>query len=1205
MAPRPSKRIVFFHPDLGIGGAERLIVDAAVGLQQLGHVVTIFTSHCDPSHCFDEARNGTLDVRVRGNTVIPPSFLNRFVILCAVLRQFHLVLQTCLFSSELARLAPDAFFVDQLSACIPILQQLNPSVRVLFYCHFPDKLLAQRKGELKRLYRIPFDWLESWTTGRSDVILVNSKFTRGIFGESFPSLRHRDPKVVYPCVDVPSGSEKAQEKALEPGIESAALWKNKRVILSINRFERKKNVDLAIKAFAGLHEKTRRDARLVIAGGYDLRMSENVGCHKELVALSDSLGLRCATAKNFVSALSLPPDIAVIFLLSVPSSLKATLLRAASLLVYTPKFEHFGIVPLEAMLAERTVLAAKTGGPTETVVDGRTGWLRDVDDPGQWTKVMDLVLSGLGQEELLGMGQEGRKHVLDRFSRRAMASKLEAEILSDRPLRDRPLQSRGSLLLLAGGSILACLSMAQPNFYADLAPSPDAMDWTPTGPYRQTLKRRASQLRLQHSDLSPKRQRLMMLYDETKHLQIKYPVPGAFPLGRPDYPRPPSSPMASPLATRRHQKETTPASTSNVPESTPVQLPSPPPSPSVAVGKRKTSLPGAFTITPPESPILGPTTLANTCISTDLIPPEPKSAPAHAPERDPEPMQVGPKGRVAWHGLESPLTGPSPDASLNRRKLLGSKPVAPSMTPRHHQLLHQVTKKTLPQTQHKNLGPRLLELHTNKQLAFAPTQTLHEDPPPVSFRKVIRNPNPQVVPPTELKTSTKAFAVRSAPQSLHQPSVAGAPTKGSILKRPSVGRKPVSTARRVCIQGEPIMYAGEVLPAQVRHYVKEATMDEEVLPESFRIPQMAAEPSSPASPAPSTPRRLFTDEPAESPQMKTPTSVKALTESFNRLFKTSPVKTRELDRKAEEKRQREKAAQKAKDDEALRVREEEAEKERQKVEKELLRLRQIEAEEKAAKEAKEKEEEEKRKSQSIIKPPGEEWDSKIQEILATTGERELTKSGLKHRDFMTLVSPDRRGTVGWLNDEIVNTYLAAVVAKRLEAAGYSKQSGKPPQYHAFSTFLWKTFQDRGFAGVERWFSRAKINGSRLLSVERILIPINTGVHWTLLSISGTKRTIEYYDSMGGDRPIPKLFENFALALLEGTLGDAFQPDEWQVPKTASQQQDNGQDCGVFVCINGLALGLDKTPYEAFHPSHMAFARETVAATLLGKEIELE
>lgn len=52
------RRIVFVHPDLGIGGAERLVIDAAVGLQSRGHQVTILTSYRDPNHCFEEARDG-------------------------------------------------------------------------------------------------------------------------------------------------------------------------------------------------------------------------------------------------------------------------------------------------------------------------------------------------------------------------------------------------------------------------------------------------------------------------------------------------------------------------------------------------------------------------------------------------------------------------------------------------------------------------------------------------------------------------------------------------------------------------------------------------------------------------------------------------------------------------------------------------------------------------------------------------------------------------------------------------------------------------------------------------------------------------------------------------------------------------------------------------------------------------------------------
>ena len=59
-AKKPGqKTVVFLHPDLGIGGAERLVVDAAVGLQDRGYKVVIFTSHCDPKHCFDEARDGS------------------------------------------------------------------------------------------------------------------------------------------------------------------------------------------------------------------------------------------------------------------------------------------------------------------------------------------------------------------------------------------------------------------------------------------------------------------------------------------------------------------------------------------------------------------------------------------------------------------------------------------------------------------------------------------------------------------------------------------------------------------------------------------------------------------------------------------------------------------------------------------------------------------------------------------------------------------------------------------------------------------------------------------------------------------------------------------------------------------------------------------------------------------------------------------
>ncbi|KAG6529171.1 hypothetical protein ZIOFF_011367 [Zingiber officinale] len=51
-------KIAIIHPDLGIGGAERLIVDAAVQLASHGHNVHLFTSHHDKNRCFEETLAG-------------------------------------------------------------------------------------------------------------------------------------------------------------------------------------------------------------------------------------------------------------------------------------------------------------------------------------------------------------------------------------------------------------------------------------------------------------------------------------------------------------------------------------------------------------------------------------------------------------------------------------------------------------------------------------------------------------------------------------------------------------------------------------------------------------------------------------------------------------------------------------------------------------------------------------------------------------------------------------------------------------------------------------------------------------------------------------------------------------------------------------------------------------------------------------------
>lgn len=163
-------------------------------------------------------------------------------------------------------------------------------------------------------------------------------------------------------------------------------------------------------------------------GGYDPRIAENVQYLRELDALATSLGLETATSKTVPSALSIPDSVDVLFLPSVSSAFRDTLLTQSSLLLYTPINEHFGIVPIEAMRAGIPVLASNTGGPLETIQEGRTGWLRDAKDVPAWTEVIDKVLNWISDEELQRISAAAKERVEAEFSLRAMGEKLEGEI---------------------------------------------------------------------------------------------------------------------------------------------------------------------------------------------------------------------------------------------------------------------------------------------------------------------------------------------------------------------------------------------------------------------------------------------------------------------------------------------------------------------------------------------------------------------------------------------------------------------------------------------------------------------------------------------------------------------------------------------------------------------------------------------------------
>ncbi|CAF0745087.1 unnamed protein product [Adineta ricciae] len=175
------------------------------------------------------------------------------------------------------------------------------------------------------------------------------------------------------------------------------------------------------------------------------------------------------------------------------------------------------------------------------------------------------------------------------------------------------------------------------------------------------------------------------------------------------------------------------------------------------------------------------------------------------------------------------------------------------------------------------------------------------------------------------------------------------------------------------------------------------------------------------------------------------------------------------------------------------------------------------------------------------------------ELFGTIGDQPITR-----KDIRTL-----RGLT-WLNDEVVNFYLALV----------ARESGTQGnlRVYAFSTFFYSKLSKDGptHTSWDRWMRRGNVT---FFDYDLILIPIHQGNHWTLTTIDFRSRCIGYYDSLGGtdDMCVGRVY-----AFVEHMYATKRQispmPDGWRVqPMNMIPEQANGSDCGVFACQFGKYL----------------------------------
>ncbi len=235
--------------------------------------------------------------------------------------------------------------------------------------HGTDILSARRMPRRRRLLRL--------VLGHALAIVANSRFTAGLLKEEGVA------KIEIVPPGVPSRPP-LQRSGTDAG----------NAIISIGRLVPRKGFDTLIKAMpAVIKEVPGAAAKIIGRGDY----------YDELVRLAHELRV----------------EIFVELVTNASDDDKTKALSEAEVFVLAARetgfdVEGFGIAALEASAMGLPVIAGRSGGAPETVVNGVTGIIIEPDDPKSLADALIRLLKN--PEEARKMGEEGRKYVNHEYS---------------------------------------------------------------------------------------------------------------------------------------------------------------------------------------------------------------------------------------------------------------------------------------------------------------------------------------------------------------------------------------------------------------------------------------------------------------------------------------------------------------------------------------------------------------------------------------------------------------------------------------------------------------------------------------------------------------------------------------------------------------------------------------------------------------------
>ena len=263
---------------------------------------------------------------------------------------------------------------------VAYLQYLIKPYEYGVFLHGMDFTFARKKNRK--------NWLMLQILKKAKKIICANSYVAALVKEWQPELAEKII-VINPGIDDTSFNRLENTTLL---LQEKYQTKDKITLLSLGRLVKRKGVDMVIRALATLDEPTKNKLSYIVAGAGE--------------------------ADYYLKSLAVSEGVPVIFTGEVSDLEKWSFLDLCDIFVMPARevdgdFEGFGIVYLEANLYGKPVIAGRSGGVSDAVINQKTGLLVNTESISEIAAAIKYLVDN--PQDRLKFGQFGRERVTQDF----------------------------------------------------------------------------------------------------------------------------------------------------------------------------------------------------------------------------------------------------------------------------------------------------------------------------------------------------------------------------------------------------------------------------------------------------------------------------------------------------------------------------------------------------------------------------------------------------------------------------------------------------------------------------------------------------------------------------------------------------------------------------------------------------------------------